>query len=62
MGRAIDTGSRAGAVQRGDGACCTDGARWFWLLGRKPYKEIVYLTGITIWGVIGAFVYTVSVY
>ena len=42
--------------------CTASGRAFYWLLGRKPYREIMLLTGITIWGVVGAFAYCVSLY
>jgi hypothetical protein len=38
------------------------GRGFYWLLGRKPYREIVFLTGVTFWGVIGAIAFIVSAY
>jgi hypothetical protein len=42
--------------------CMLTGRLLFRLLGRKPYREIMFLTGVTIWSVVAAFAYCVSLY
>lgn len=42
--------------------CTASGRAFFWLLGRKPYREIMLLTGITIWALVAACAYCVSLY
>jgi len=42
--------------------CTASGRVFYWLLGRKPYREIMFLTGVTIWAVVAAFAYCVSLY
>jgi hypothetical protein len=39
--------------------CMWTGRALFRLLGRNPYREIVFLSGATIWATVGAIIYII---
>ena len=39
--------------------CMWTGRALFRLLGRNPYREVMFLSGVTIWATVGAIVYII---